>query len=333
MKDIACVVHQDDVAVGIIPQGTTGVLKMLVVNSSEVQTEDDVLFLVVHFLLLQKGWIPVDVRKGEQSKGSVSGLHQWMPPKWSSSEPRNGSSVVVYKDEQQQEVTISCLRVDDQVLVHLHVGGTTETLSAELCIKDVVNTFDSSWVDELNLRRLEEVGASLQRSLFPNGSETTRKRKTAKKSSGRSSSLRAENAKQPASGKGSSGGEQGFTKPNRGGGIGRGGVRPGSFGFDQDLHPNFGGGMGGLGGLGGLGGMGGMGGMGGGSMVGPSHPGFGMRPQPGTFPAPGVPPSARFDPFGPGVPGVPANNGHQGGPTPDHLPPPNTEDRPDWMYQ
>lgn len=108
-------------------------------------------------------------------------------------------------------------------------------------------------------------------------------------------------------------------------GIGVGGPAAG-FG-DPDLYPSFGG----VPGPGGIGG-----GMGGGMLFGPGHPNFGggrgFPPRPG-----GVPPGARFDPFGPpgigggrgfppGAGGGRGAGGPGGGPDPDHLPPPGSDD-------
>ncbi len=136
--------------------------------------------------------------------------------------------------------------------------------------------------------------------------------------------------------------------------------------FEGDLVPG-GGGLGAHPGLliGGGGGGGGMGGFpgGAGGLVGPDHPIFGGgggtgRFGPGGFPGglggpgvgplpAGVPPGARFDPFGPGVAlrggrggarggrGGGAGGGGGGGgfgPNPDHLAPPPDEPPPDSMY-
>ena len=106
-----------------------------------------------------------------------------------------------------------------------------------------------------------------------------------------------------------------------GGGMGEGPGLPGNL-VGPD-HPIFGGG-----------GRGGLGRFGGGGI----GPGLGQFPQ-GMGPALGVPPGARFDPFGP--PG--AMRGGRGGfgggrappafgPNPDHLPPPRDDAPPDSMY-
>ena len=103
----------------------------------------------------------------------------------------------------------------------------------------------------------------------------------------------------------------------------------------DDLGPNLGGMMGGVGRGGG-----------GGSLVGPNHPMFNGRNNMqdprfgggrGQLP-PGVPPGARFDPFGPGVPRprrFPQNGRGRGGftggmPDNDHLRMPGGEE--DFMY-
>jgi PI31 proteasome regulator len=134
-----------------------------------------------------------------------------------------------------------------------------------------------------------------------------------------------------------------------GGGLGGmgGGLHPpfppfgGSIGRD-DLMPSFGGAV--PGGMFYGGGGGGFGGGGGGMLFGPDHPVFhggpgGLGGGLGRLPPPGVPPGARFDPFGPpgiGEPGEPfrgggGGTGRGGGsitglPGPDHLRPPPNED-------
>jgi len=155
------------------------------------------------------------------------------------------------------------------------------------------------------------------------------------------------------------GGFPGGGFPGGGGGFGggRGGGFP-SIGGD-DLMPSFGGAVpGGM--FGGGGGFGGAFGPGGGSLVGPEHPLFGGGGGVGGYPGvpgyggpgrgglpPGVPPGARFDPFGPpgvgtGIPdgggrgrgglpqGVPQPSRGTGSvpglPQPDHLVPPRNED-------
>jgi hypothetical protein len=146
--------------------------------------------------------------------------------------------------------------------------------------------------------------------------------------------------------------------PGGGGFGGRGGLP--SIGGD-DLMPSFGGAVpGGMFGGGGGGGFGGPFGPCGGSLVGPEHPLFGGGGGVGGYPGvpgyggpgrgglpPGVPPGARFDPFGPpgvgtgipdgggrgrggfppGVPQPPRGTGSVPGlPQPDHLVPPRNED-------
>jgi hypothetical protein len=160
------------------------------------------------------------------------------------------------------------------------------------------------------------------------------------------------------------GGFPGGVFPGRGGGFpGGGGGFGGRGGFPSlggdDLMPSFGGAVpGGM--FGGGGGFGGAFGPGGGSLVGPEHPLFGGGGGVGGYPGvpgyggpgrgglpPGVPPGARFDPFGPpgvgtgipdgggrgrggvppGVPQPPRGTGSVPGlPQPDHLVPPRNED-------
>jgi hypothetical protein len=285
---------------------------MLCVAASWVSSKEDVLFLAVHFLLLQRGWVAVDdsddTAKTEQNT-TPRGIETLLPPHWCSTTPKNGSFVTTYRDTQQRVVTISSLRVDEQVIVHLHTEGGSETLSAELRIIDTVSTLET-WIVDLRLHSVGNIRNILERSLFASATTTTTGTDTAVKKKRRSSkstsSLTAQQASANQRERERDRQREEEQRRRRG--------NP-DFGFDQDLHPSFGGGF--------------MGGVGGGSMVGPMHPGFGLHPQHPQHPTPGIP--ARFSPFGPGVPGVGGGGVGTGesGPTPDHLPPP----RPDWMYQ
>jgi hypothetical protein len=127
--------------------------------------------------------------------------------------------------------------------------------------------------------------------------------------------------------------------------FGMPGVVPGIHGghFGGDLDPFAGGGMGGM-----VPGHGG-------THMGPDHPMFAGRVPGGGLGGPlggpgkgkgglppGHPPGARFDPFGPVVPGgVPRGKGKGkgkgegmgfGGPTPDHFRMPEDDGPPDGMY-
>ena len=319
----------------VIPLGPLGVISMLNTVVNTIKAHEDVFFLIVHFLALQNGWVVVQTEKDALTEGVktdtttfVAQAHHLLPPGWSNATPRNGSFATTYTDDTMNTVTLSCLRVDKQILVHLHVEKSTEALSAEFSLPDV-----ASDVNDLTFHSIDTIHNVLRRSLF--SSSTKKRRSTTNKKSKESNESHNTSPTQkqkPSSDQHDmdvdrpsnplSNQRPNLMVPNRGD------VRPGSFGFDQDLHPSFGGGMGG--------------GMGGGGLVGPSHPGFGL-PQRGGFPgAPGGLPGARFDPFGPGVPGQGGRGGgrgggggnrNMGGPTPDHLAPPDMGDRPDWMYQ
>ena len=331
-------IAEESIQTGSIPPSDIGVSKMLTLSMSFITTKEDIFFLAIHFLALQKGWVPINNNEKKTSStnnANANGIEALLPPNWSNDTPRNGSSAVSYLNKQQQTVTLSSLLVDEQIIVHLHMEDgteTSETLNTELKMKDMVPKYET-WINDLNLNHINSLRTNIERSFFSNGS--TKKRRSTKNKNTlltQKSKPNTNDGKNGKNGNDGNGTGQRLMMPNQGRGNG---MRPGSFGFDQDLHPSFGGG-----------GAGGIGGMGGGSLIGPNHPGFGFGR--GNNP-PGVPPAARFDPFGPGVDGRGGGRGGGrgsgrgggrgggmgfGAPGPDHLPPPGLgNERPDWMYQ
>ena len=221
-----------------------------------------------------------------------------------------------------ESLTLKALPIGERVSLHLVQDRTGKSQAVELTVTDfVANRGRIIRADSIaNLRT--KLRSQLIDRLFPPPSAS---------SSSSSSSSRRPRANDPLRIGSAGGGRRGNPQlrrppytPFAPGGLGRGGGNLGD--FDRDLRPHFGGGMMGGGPSFGIGGGGG-----GGSLMGPDHPMFrggdGRPGYPSSLPT-GVPPGARFDPYGPGVGVPPRRGGGRGGtrptpgPTPDHLPPP-----------
>ncbi len=329
---------RDALAAGRLVPGAVGVREALAAAGDAVSSEEDAVCLAVHLSLLQLGWTakPED---GGAAAAAPMGVQRLLPPGWAG--VSDGAWKCHYTTKSGQAVTVTGLRMDGQIILHAtsaaDADAAAETCSTELALQDVC----PAGTRVPSLSAIEAVQGTLGASLGKVGAAVPkpRKRRSAKadgaSSKQKTSGLRAD----PRPGRQGGRGGGGLMVDRGYGRGGVGGVRPGSFGFDDDLNP-FGSGQGG-------------------SLLGPGHPGFGGGGA-GGMPRrggggggrfggggmmPGVPPGARFDPFGPGVPGSGGGGrggggrgGHpgMGGPTPDHLRPPSMggdDGPPSWMYQ
>ena len=344
-------VARECIAAGKVPRRAEGILELLREASDTIQESDDVVFLVVHFLLLQRGWVMAEapisrssavpgVAAGTASRAATtaadgvssdtmveSGIHRLLPPGWLSDAPRKGACKILYKNKANKLITVTGMRLEDMVIIHAHGVDEADTCTAEVplqgltCSPSSLRGTKTSAVGLISSDAVETVRGLLKQSIFPSASNL-RKRRASKQDGGAQKGLHMNRGGQSV---GREGLAAGAVLTGRRGASGQSG-----WGFEDDLNP-FGSGTGG-------------------SLVGPGHPAFRNAGRPGYdsgSPFPGVPPGARFDPFGPTVgPGRNGGGGRRGfgrgrgsgrgfnGPTPDHLPPPSgmpTEF--DFMYQ
>ena len=351
LAELTTTAARDSVAAGRLVPGPVGVREALAAASSAVSSGEDAVCLAVHLSLLQLGWTAKSATDGgaEDTAAAVAaaapvGIKRLLPPGWAG--VTGGAWKSHYATTSGQAVTVTGIRMDGQIIIHAtsaaaaDASGTADaaadTCSTEIALQDVCPAA-GTWVPSLSA--IEALQVTLGASVGKVGASAVKshKRRSAKadgaSSKQKTSGLRADPRPGQQGRRGGSGGPMVDWGSRRGGRGGMGGVygggRPGSFGFDDDLNP-FGSGQGG-------------------SLLGPGHPGFGggggmpRRGGGGRFGGggmmPGVPPGARFDPFGPGVPGGGGGRGGHpgmGGPTPDHLRPPSMgggDGPPSWMYQ
>jgi len=207
---------------------------------------------------------------------------------------------------------LKALRLGNQLLVHALAVEQGQPLSLDLNVQDYINNENFSDIDNLyrNIDQLVELfSKNIMSKLLPSIEDI--------RTPPSSNSSSSQNQSTPLS---PSGYQPPDYDPLR--------IGPPRTGTPYPSRPPLGGGIGGDdllagpgGGFGFLPGFGGGGVYGGpayGGLVGPNHPGFGIRnPHAPQFPLGSYPPGARFDPYGP--PGVRPN------PDNDHLPPPGRD--------
>jgi hypothetical protein len=296
-------------------------LQRLEAANVAVKGQHDVVVLLVHMLLVERGFEPA----ANAASGDLAANSLGVPPGWNAA---SGAYGLTYTHEKvhNHKVTLKCLAMGQTLSAHFVVeaddpavaaaGSPPTVRSHDFCVDDFAcarGAVRSAAVDTLRRAVMER----LVSPLLPVSGD-------AKAASADRAPSQVPGGRAPRGPSADAGAvERRPERPGRGAG------------FLGDLDP-FSGAMGPGGGSVG-GGLGGPAGSRGGMLVGPQHPLFGGGGGPGRMgglPA-GVPPGARFDPFGPGRgPGFGGGGGRFGGgrggrggrgfmgPGPDHLEPP-----------